>query len=443
MPESRRLYLHCVGGLPSHRARGPVPGIEQYPERALVMAGAGDLVCVPDPVDEDHLAFLNDLGVGPAPEDVLVPCPGEGQATGLPLSARLCADQGLLGRIAAAVPPGGALQLHPYAVTPEIFAVAEALEAAGVSRVRVLGGLPEAAERADLKHVVRAKAIELGVPVAPGEVVELPFAAGRRRRDLEPVRAAIQRQLVRTGEVIVRGSAGAAGSSVFIVGRGGDDADGVIRRLGERADNRVYLVEALVDLTASPNLHLSLDADGSVTRVAATDQRWGRPLMHVGNAYPSAARLLEPMEQWARALAGWLRSEGYAGDVGFDFVEYRDPTGAPAAFLAEVNPRVNGANYPLALRERLNAVRRDLGRAPVDAFVSGPLETRARSFPQLCEALGELLYSHETGQGLVPYSTGCLTLGWCAAVALAPSSREAMEFHAEARAAMEAPWAAR
>jgi pre ATP-grasp domain-containing protein len=443
MPESRRLYVHCVRGLPSHRARGAVPGLEEYPERALVMARRGDLVCVSAPVDGDHLAFLNELGVGPAPGDLLVPCGGHGQSAGLTLAGRLRGDRRLLERIAAAVPPGGSLQLHPYAATPEISALATGLEAAGVAHVRVVAGSPEAAASADLKHVVRSKAIELGVPVAEGEVVELAYAGGRRRRDLEPVRAAIMRQLRRTGRVIVRGSAGAGGSSTFVAGRGADDAGSVIRRLGGRADNRVYLVEVMVELTVSPNLRLTLGRDGRVTRVTATDQRWGPPLVHAGNVYPSAARLLAPMEEWARAMAGWLGSEGYAGDVGFDFVEHRDASGAPAAFLAEVNPRVNGANYPLALCERLNAVRGEMHRAPVDAFASGPLRTHARSFPELREALGDLLFSHDAGRGIVPYSTGSLARGCCAAAALAPTRLEALALHAEAQSALEAPTVAR
>ena len=443
MPESRRLYVHCLSGLPSHRAQGRVPDNDGYPERALVAAGTGDLVCVPFPVDGDHLGFLNELGVGPASGDVVVPSDAAGPAD-LSLTTRLRSDRGLLARIAAAVPPGGILELHPYSSTPEILALAGALESAGAARVRVLGGAPEAAARADQKHLVRAKAVELGVPVATGEVVELPFAGGRRRRDLEPVTAAVQRQLRHTGRVLVRGSAGAGGSSTFIVGEGRDHPEELIHRIGARADNRVYLVEALVDVAVSPNLHLRLDGSGHVTRVAATDQRWSRPLVHGGNVYPSGARLLDSMEGWARTMAAWLRSEGYAGDVGFDFVEHHDHrTGAAAAFLAEVNPRVNGANYPLALRERLNSARRDLGREPVEAFASGALHTRARSFAQLRDALGELLFSHQAGRGIVPYATGCLARGRCPAVALAPSSREALELHAEAQDAMEASWAAR
>jgi hypothetical protein len=133
-------------------------------------------------------------------------------------------------------------------------------------------------------------------------------------------------------------------------------------------------------------------------------------------------------------LAGWLRREGYAGIIGFDFVEYRDRrTGGPAAFLAEVNPRVNGATYPLAVRSRL---------APRAAFVSGTVRARAAGFAEVRDALGPLLFDPERGTGVVPYATGCLDVGKCSLVALAASRLRAAELYGAAQATLEAAWAA-
>ena len=440
MAETRRLHVHCSSGIPTLRAPEALARFRYSSERALVTAVPGDLVCVPGPIEPGYVSFLNELGVGPTPADVLVP-DGTGTSDGvLPtLTSRVRADGALLSRIARAVAPAGALELHPYASTADVLALAGALEAAGVPRVRVMGGAPAAAELADYKHVVRARAIELGIPVAAGEVVELPFAGGRRRRDFDLMRAAIERQLRLTGRVLVRGSVGMCGSSTFVVSESrGEHPDEVLYQIGARADNRIYLIEAMVDAVVSPNLHLRLDRSGAVTHATATDQRWGRPLVHDGNLFPSGARMLDAMEGWARTMAGWLHSEGYAGDVGMDFVEYRDPrSGRPAAFLAEVNPRVNGANYPLALRDRLNAERGDRDLKPIEAFASGTVTTRARSFSELADALGPLLFSHERGRGLVPYATGYLAHGRCPVAALAPTIRESLELHAEARGALE------
>jgi hypothetical protein len=424
-----RIFVHCVGSLRSLRTlETAIPGFDRYPERALLLAEPGDLVCVGAPVEPEYLDFLGGLGLGPRPEDVIV-----ADGTG-PLAERLrAAPHPLVERLREAGSEGA--WIEPYAASDAAFALAAALRCEVGRPIRVRTGLPEITAHADQKHLMRERALALGIPVAEGEVATLAHAGGRRRGDLGPVRDAIERQLRLTGRVIVRGSSGASGSSTFVVGRGGDDTDGVLRRIALRTDNRWYLVEAMVEATASPNLMLDIpSADGPIRPAEVSDQRWGRTLVHDGNQSPSCARLAAPMEGWARMLASWLRREGYAGPVGFDFVEYRDRrTGGPAAFLAEVNPRVNGASYPLAVRRRL---------APRAAFVSGTVRTGAQRFAEVTSTLGALLFSAERGSGVVPYATGGLGLGRCAVVALAGSRLRAAELYGAARARLEATWAA-
>ena len=424
-----RIFIHCVGSLRSLRPLiAAIPNFDRYCERALLLAEPGDLVCVGEPVDPEYLDFLGGLGLGPRADDVMV-VEGKG-----PLAERLLADpRALVRRLAEASDPQ--VWIEPYASSDAVFALAAALRHERGGSVRVRTGLPEITAHADQKHLMRERAESMGIPVAEGEVATLAHAGGRRRGDLGPVRAAIERQVGRTGRVIVRGSSGASGTSTFLVGRGGDDVNGVLRRIALRSDNRWYLVESRVEATASPNLMLDIPADGSpIGPAEVSDQRWGRALVYDGNQSPSCARLVAAMEGWARMLASWLRREGYIGPIGFDFVEHRDRrTGGPAAFLAEVNPRVNGSCYPLAIRRRL---------APGAAFVSGNVRTGASGFSQVRSALGTLLFDPERGSGVVPYATGGLAGGRCALVALAGSRLRAAELYGAARARVEAIWAA-
>jgi len=414
-----------------------IPGLDRYPERALLLAGEGDAVCVPGPVDPTYLDFLASLGLGPRPEHVIV-AGGNGRGAGRPLVERLMGEPATLAR-AARLLGADAIMIEPYAATTDMMALAEVMERETGIPVRV-DGSPRITRYVAQKHHMRAKAQELGVPVADGEVAELAYAGGRRRRDLEPVRVAIERQLRSSARVIVRGASGAAGTSTFVVGRGGEDTAGVLRRLALRADNRIYLIEAMVEAVVSPNVQIHIPSDdGPLVCSGITDQRWSRGLTHVGDQLPSAARRLDAMEAWARILASWMRSQGYTGLVGFDFVEYRDPmTGGLRAILAEVTPRANGGTYPLAVRARLSAVAARTGRPQVPAFVSGMVETRAASFGRLKAAIGHLLFDPDRGTGVLPYATGCLEHGSCALVALAGSRLRAAELYGAARARLEA-----
>jgi hypothetical protein len=426
-----------VGSLRSlHGLGAAIPGFDRYPERALLLAGDGDAVCVPQPVDPDFLEFLRGLHLGPRPEHVIV---AGGSARGdRSLAERLLSEPAILGRAARALGASEVI-IEPYAATADLMALAEVMEREAGIPVR-MDGSPRITKFADQKHHMRARAQALGVPVAEGEVAELAYAGGRRRRDLEPVRAAIDRQLRTSARVIVRGSSGASGSSTFVVGRGGEDTDGVLRRLASRADNRIYLVEAMVEATVSPNVQIHIPSRcAPVACIGITDQRWSRGLAHAGNQIPSSARTVHAMEAWARMLANWMRDQGYTGLVGFDFVEFRDRvTGGPRAILAEVNPRVNGGTYPLAVRARLNAAAARAGRPEAPAFVSGTIETRARSFARVRAAIGHLLFDPERGTGVVPYATGCLEHGQCPLVALAGSRLRAAELYGAARARLEA-----
>ena len=403
-----RIFIHCVGSLRSLQTLdAAIPGFDRYPERALLLAEPGDLVCVGAPVDPEYLEFLAGLGLGPRAEDVIV-----AEGTG-PLAERLrAAPRPLVERLRDV--GGQGVWIEPYAGSDAAFALAAALRCELGALIRVRTGLPEITTHADQKHLMRERAQALGIPVAEGEVAILAHAGGRRRGDLGPIREAIERQL------------GVTGGARHRYRR---------RRIALRTDNRWYLVEAMVEATASPNLMLDIPADGGpIGPAEVSDQRWGRTLVHDGNQSPSCARLAAPMEGWARMLASWLRREGYAGPVGFDFVEYRDRrTAGPSAFLAEVNPRVNGASYPLAVRRRL---------APRAAFVSGTVQTGAPRFADVRATLGTLLFDPERGSGVVPYATGGLGQGRCAVVALAGSRLRAAELYGAARARLEATWAA-
>jgi hypothetical protein len=432
-----QLFVHCATSVDYlAELNASIPGVERYAERALLLAGRRDLVCVTDEVDPDYLDYLAELGLGPAPGNVIAASRFGRTERCQPLWKSLLQSDEALDSLGCVLRRHGSGRLHPFIASPGQFELAAALERRSGVPVRVMGGNPQLVAYADFKHHIRAKAIELGVPVAPGEVVDLSTAGGCRQREYEMLVSAIERQVEATGQVIVRGASGAAGSATFCAGRGNENIPALARRLTERGENRIYLVESMVEIAASPNVQMEVDGeDRSIECTGVTDQRWERTLVHGGNLYPSTARCVTEMVAWARTLAEWLRSAGFVGLAGFDFVEYTDRSGMPRAFLAEVNPRVNGATYPLRLAGRLNAAQREAALPEIGAFVSGTMETSASSFAELRDSIDGLLFSPGRGAGVVPYVTGGLPYGKCGVVALGAAAPEADELFREAGAA--------
>lgn len=418
--EAPVVHTHCI------RA---VPGVEQVlqltpmqrartAERALVLAGPQDVVCLAALPDPAFVARLEELQLGPGRDRIVVPHPDAERGAGL--VDCLLDDAAALRRIAQLLPSAGAAWLGPLMASPADQVLAAALGAHFAPGVRTWGDNPGLAARVNRKHVVRATAIELGLPVAEGTVVSLDAGSAR---DLSTLRAAVRRVAARTGRAIVRGDVGAAGSSVFVLD-GTEDARALSARLSGDPQG-LYLVEELLDVIASPNVQVFIDPiDRSVGCIGVTDQLLSPGLGHVGNIYPSRAATLPEMIGAALTFSRWLAHEGYAGVLGFDFVEYADTEGRPRYVLAELNPRYNGASQPVAMVERLNRVRSAAGRPAIGAFAAGVVSTAARSYTAFDRLLGERRFDPETGCGAVPFHTIGLPGGSCGVAVFGPTREE-------------------
>ncbi len=411
-----------------------VPGFDRFPWRALLLARARDIVCVNYLPEEEHLRFLAELGLGCERENIVVACRGDDSDAGKALPERLLGNPAAFERLVElARRAEGDLRLQPHLAARKEFELAGALEKASGRKVHVLGGDAELVLRAYLKHTVRAKAVELGVPVAPGEVVELQVREDGTPADLAPVRRALERHARRTGRAIVRGTCGTSGSSC-LVAEGSEEGIGrTLEALAARSDNSIYLVEEMFEILTSPNIQIFVDPDARTVRcVSAADQRLDGELGYRGNAFPSRAETLPEMIEAALEVGRWLAGEGFTGLAGYDFVEYRDPaTGRPRQVLSELNPRINGASYAAVLMERFNERARQGRGAPVGVFLSAKFKLTPRSFADLRRRYGHLFFDPATGRGLVPYNIGWLEFGMFRAVFLGRTPEDVEALHAD------------
>ena len=427
-PASRapRIYAHAADSidLESYRAcKGPL--LAHQAERALLLAQPGDLVCVDEPVDPAFLEFLSRLGLGPLPEHLVV---GDRRASrSVALAEKLRRDHASLLSMVDALPKDRVAYLDPFIGTSLEEHLVRALR--GQRGADIIMDAPCAAlvERCNRKNEVRDLAVRLGLPIANGEVVALDGPPEHLPSDMTPLASAIERVLSRTNRVIVRASESAGGSGTFLVDRDSDSLESTLAEVGRRRDNRFYLVEERLAASVSPNVLLYLPLPPEPIRcIGVTDQVLSEQLVHKGNRFPSTARCASAMQRDALRLGRVLRDQGYRGFAGIDFIEFESPRSSHRQYLfIELNPRVNGALYPLATRSRLNAVQERCGRPTINAFVSRSFRSQPIDFDALAASTRDLLFDPDRGSGVIPYKTGGLQFGFVTAVALAESPEEA------------------
>ena len=269
-------------------------------------------------------------------------------------------------------------RLHPYTATGGERALAAALEIATEAEVRVAAAGPGARRlrRPEAPHPrPRHRARR------PGRGGRGRHAAAGRRAPPARLRCAPSRRSSVSSAEPARPSCAARWArrarSTFVVGGRGEDVDGLLRRLGRREDNRVYLVESLVTATVLA----ARPAPRGGGRRADHLRRRDRPALGAAVRARRQHLSVDRRGTWTRCStgpAGWpAGSRPRATPACSASTSWSTPTRPPVqsrALLAEVHPRVDGATYPLAILQRLNATQRECRPA-----ARAPPSSRARS----------------------------------------------------------------
>jgi hypothetical protein len=403
------------------------PNYRSYDQRAFLVARPHDVVCVAShKVDPSYAQFLLELGVGPKSENIIELDPGseDEKSTLFDLLGR-CAVS--LQKIVDRVSSANRIVLNPYSISNSVYVLAKKLENMSGRSVMVLGGNPDIAASANLKHVAYRKAQEFGIPVAQGEVVK---SSHDHPRNMDLLRSAICRHASETGRVIIRGTDGLSGSATVMVGITAESQKQALEVLSRKPLSSVYLVQVLHEICASPNIQVFIEPDhGAVDVLGVSDQRLDDHLKHVGNVAPSCASTLGDMSHFAKELANWLQQAGFTGLVGFDFVEYVDVrSGEFRCFLAEINARTNGAAYPSFLMEHLNARQICRGYPTIGAYLSALVTIRTGCFAELFHDYRSCLFNPRTGRGMIPY-TFCRKAMCCHMAFLGQTRKEVEEMY--------------
>ena len=389
-----------------------------HDEKALLMAGKKDIVCVASGVDKAFVKFLQSLHVGPDARNIITVLKKGESNRGVILSELLMTHADVLRKIKKRIDSSSKVILQPFKSSENEFRLSETLARCLNTHVYVDGGDPEIVEYINLKHNCKAKAVELGLPIVRGKTVRLSLGKNGRPDDLRKLEDTIREMIKTAGKTIVRGSYGSSGSSIEIILDDGESLKESLRRISKRNDNHIYLVEPMLETVHSTNIIFHVGRGiGKLRCVNATDQILGERLEFKGSLFPPKAKKIRDMINSAWKYSEWLQTKGYVGLVGFDFGEYVDSiTGEMKQFLAEINPRVNASAYAKALMENLNLHQKMCGNPGIEAFLAAKVETDVKSFDGLMKRVGELFFKSEKGEGLVPYNVGRLEDGMFNAV---------------------------
>ncbi|MDX3854830.1 ATP-grasp domain-containing protein [Streptomyces sp. AK02-01A] len=365
-------------GLPTVGSSASAAIVNRMDEFALLLAGKGDCVVLKSAPDPGYLGYLEGLGLD-LPE-ILVTDSHDPAHT---VSADALLSPRLIGSLRQLAERGARLLPHGMSVLED--------------RLCELTGLTPALPPAALVKSVNSKiysrrvADELGLPQATGweceTVDEFTAAAEEARASLAAGR-----------RVGVKDAFGVSGKGIMVVEdeRRLDQLVRMVARTAKRTgDPRISVViEEWADKAVDLNYHFTVGRDGSVrfdfVKEALTERG-----VHKGHRIP--ARIPDEhtaeIERCATLIGARLAADGFHGVVGVDAIVTADGGLLP---VLEINARNNMSTYQTSLQERF--------MRPGDVALARQYElslTGAVPFTRLRARLGDLLFSTETGRGLL------------------------------------------
>jgi len=416
-----RIFVHAVTSTST-------PGInltDEESHRALILARPQDIVVVPSPVDSDILDYYRTLGFKVEPHRIVV-------ATGpeeMPLPERLLTDTSALEHIASLLIDNNAhICLDTFAVCDREVKLVSYLNHILGQPVTLAGAPLEIANLVNRKDTVRRMALDIGVPVTPGEIVNDVLETDSTLPNMYNLAGAIRRQLVITGGVVIKGAVGDSGSAIFIIPNV-SAIDDVLQIIAKRRDNVIYQVEAFLNLACAPNATVWINPnDDEISLVNFTDQRLNEKLVFAGSLFPSTTKQYLEIIEMVEMFSRHLRNKGLHGWAGFDFGEYTDSlTGERRFFLSEINARYNGGLYAKALLDILQTHQREHNYPIPTAYITENILTSPINFAKLRTISEELLFDQTKGYGIIPFNPGRLKDGKVSVASFGADINEAQQ----------------
>ncbi len=346
--------------------------LDEYPQRALLMASENDYILLNSYPEQSYLDYLKTIGLGT--ELLLVPKGSSGS-----LSKKLMNDLYILNKLKKEQ-----IEIHPYISTASNWDIAEEINST------VFGSTDELTKKANSKIFLREILQTLSITSTQCEITD--------------TNSVIQKALAlieKFDRIIIRGDNSCGGSAIWKIADR-HEIEILEKVLENRQDNTHYLIEEMYPVSSSPNVQYEI-SDKSLNRLLITDQLLDADLNHFGNRYPYETDQKEIIIEYSDKISLHLQKLGYRGFLGIDFII----TDKNQVFPIEINARANTSSYAIKAMEKLFPKKY---RDKFFLIKNGVSVDKKIDFDELKNILGRKNIFYKD-QGILPYNTGCLKWG--------------------------------
>ena len=346
-------------------------------DRALAAASSDDLVLLRTTLDHDYYDWLRSCGLGP---NHVVEF--KTSSTGKSLSELIIEDPGPVLKVIKEV--GRKPVYTPWFNGAMETKAADAIGAEhfGASHALTL----KYNDKAEFKFICR----QLSIPVIQGE--SFTFKP-KGRANCQEMIAIVRRYLVTHETVIIRGTLGESGMSLYKTT--GTDLEALYCEIADSGEKQVLIEPFLTLITTTPNDQWAIGRDGAINHLGMLNQICEKGMVHIGNlkGLQPDQDVYDYIHDASHRIVTDMAKNGYCGVVGIDYI-----VSGEGIFPVENNARFNGSSYVSMVVhniEQLTATRIAFWK-----FIK--TRTVPCGFQELIHRLGDHLYDGLTLNSIFP-----------------------------------------
>ena len=209
----------------------------------------------------------------------------------------------------------------------------------------------------------------------------------------------IHHHLLTTQMVIIRGTMGEAGMSLYRTC--GNDIAKIYQQIIESGE-KVVIIEPFLNVHSSPNDQWVIDREGCAHHIGMRDQICERGMVYIGTLKGNLPNQIaeETIYDISLKIVGQMAGSGYRGVIGIDYI-----ITDKSIYPIENNARFNGSSYAGMIVENMEEKLKIT--LPYWKFIK--TKTRPCSFLELTKRMGSILYDGKKINCVFPYDCKALS----------------------------------